>query len=94
MKTKKEAPKMVIPKGHKINFETLKEAFKNGDVALLSCTDNTTGEQVSAICALNRSSETKEVEFVPFAIMKLAAPYDYLTPVNAGEVDTYQSADT
>lgn len=44
---------MQIPDDVRGNFEELRRAFKNGDVALLSCTHRVTGRPVYAICAVN-----------------------------------------
>ena len=86
--------KMEIPDSHKVDFETLKKAFANDDVALLSCTDKATGEQMSALCALNFSAEKKEVEFVPFAFMPLTPLYDRLIPATPDDVSIYTGDDT
>jgi hypothetical protein len=44
---------MAIPKGHKQNFNTLVEAFRAGDVALMECQLTATGEIVAVICAVS-----------------------------------------
>ena len=48
---------MAIPKGHKNNFETLKKAAVNGDLALMECTDKNTGKKVNVICAVQWENE-------------------------------------
>jgi len=84
--------RMEIPEGHKANFDQLKKAFANDDVALMSCTDRTNGEQLTAICAVNRGvgEKSDEYEFVPFAFMVMESPYERLIPAMAQEVDIYK----
>jgi hypothetical protein len=69
---------MTISKGHKANFETLKKAADNGDLALMECVDAKTGKPVIAVCAVNRVGD--EFEFVPMAKMFDGNPYDELVP--------------
>lgn len=71
---------MTVVQQHKPNFETLREAFENGDVALLECRLKTTGEQVAVVVAVNRESD--ELAFVPFAMMFNGDPYEMLNPPN------------
>ena len=59
---------MVLMPGHKTNFQTLQDAFANGDVALMECQLTATGEEVAVICAANRQ-EDGGVEFAPFAML-------------------------
>ena len=59
---------MAIAKGHKANFNTLVEAIRAGDVALMECELAATGENVAVICAANRLPDG-EVEFAPFAML-------------------------
>lgn len=68
----------MISKGHKANFETLKKAFKNKDVALMECTDAVTGKPVIAICAGNIVNG--EYEFIPLAKMFDGNPFKELNP--------------
>lgn len=72
---------MALAVGHKANFETLKQAFDAGDVALMECEVATTGEVVAVICAANRNPDG-EIEFVPFASMFNGDPYEMLNPPN------------
>lgn len=60
------------------NFETLRRAYENGDLALLECTRADTGETVAAITAVQRSSDGGAT-FTPFAIM-LNDPFTELNP--------------
>ena len=69
---------MAIPPGHLKNFETLKRAFKSGDVALMECNDSKTGEAVTVICMTNRVEDA--IEFVPAARFFNGNPYDELNP--------------
>ena len=59
---------MAIPKGHKQNFQTLVDAFNNGDVALMECELAATKEIVAVICAANRLPDG-EIQFAPFAML-------------------------
>ncbi len=47
----------MIPKGHKNNFETLKQAATHGDLALMECHSSATGKSVMVICAVNRCKD-------------------------------------
>lgn len=69
---------MAIQKGDRRNFETMLEAAKNGDLALLECADAASGEKRSVVCAINRDS--KDFVFVPLAKLFIGNPYDELTP--------------
>jgi hypothetical protein len=69
---------MAIQKGDKKNFETILNAAKNGDLALLECQDAGSGEARSVICAVNRNGEG--FEFVPLARLFAGNPYDEVTP--------------
>jgi hypothetical protein len=63
---------MAIPDGIRQNFETLRMAFNNGDVALMECTDKTTGMLTYVVCAVQFDGEEDEGDaftFVPFAVM-------------------------
>lgn len=69
---------MTIAKGHKANFETLKKAFAEGSVCLISCADANTGKTVIALCAVN--FDGKEYQMVPLAKMFDGNPYEELLP--------------
>jgi hypothetical protein len=73
---------MAIPKGHKQNFQTLVDAFKNGDVALMECQLSATKETVAVICAANRLPDG-EIEFAPFGMLFNGNPYELLNPPKA-----------
>lgn len=70
---------MAILKGHRKNFETLQDAFANGDVALMECEVAATGEIVAVICAVNRLP-SGEFQFAPFATLFNGNPYELLNP--------------
>lgn len=65
---------MPISQGHKTNFATLKEAFRNGDVALVETKRISDGESVVLICAMGRDGE--EIIMSPFAEMCAGNPFE------------------
>lgn len=69
---------MAIPNGAKQNFETLKAAAANGDLALMECRDTRTGEMVDVICAVMHDG--REYQFVPFGHMPRENPYERYVP--------------
>lgn len=69
---------MKIPKGAKANFETLIDAAKNSDLALMDCFDEATGESVAAVCAVNQIDG--EFQMVPIAIMPYCNLFERLIP--------------
>ena len=73
---------MALATGHKANFETLQQAFDNGDLALIECQLAATGEPVAVLCAANRQPDG-EVEFAPFAMLFNGNPYELLNPPNS-----------
>ena len=73
---------MAIATGHRKNFDTLRRAFANGDVALMECQLAATGEDVTVLCAANRLPDN-EIEFAPFAMMFNDDPYRLLNPPKA-----------
>lgn len=80
---------MAILEGYKANFEILKRACKNGDLALMECQDKATQKTVIAICAVGK--EKGEYVFSPVAKMFDGNPYEELnppTPTGGGFVDT------
>ena len=70
---------MALPTGHRTNFETLRTAFDNGDVALMECQLAATGEPVAVICAANRQPDGA-VAFAPVAMLFNGNPCDLLNP--------------
>jgi hypothetical protein len=67
--------------GYKTNFQTLLDAARNGDLALLDCQDKKTGLPVRVIVALNRESNG-DVTFAPLAKLFDGNPYEELNPPN------------
>ena len=63
----------------KANFETLRQAIQNGDVALMECQLVSTGESTAVICAVNRKPD-QSVAFVPIAQLFAGDPYTLLNP--------------
>jgi hypothetical protein len=72
---------MALAIGHRHNFETLQQAFQNGDVALLECQLAASGEEVAVICAAN-PQEDGGIQFTPFAMFFNGNPYELLNPPN------------
>lgn len=72
---------MALAAVHRQNFETLQEAFGNGDAALMECQLAATSETVAVICAANRLPDG-EIEFVPFAMLFNGNPYEAVNPPN------------
>jgi hypothetical protein len=72
---------MPLPIGHRRNFDTLRQAFANGDAALMECQLASTGEEVAVICAANRLPDGG-VEFVPFGMFFNGNPYEMVNPPN------------
>ena len=72
---------MPLSAGQKQNFDTLRQAFAAGDVALMECQLAETGEPVAVICAANRLVD-EAVQFAPFAMMFQGNPYEMLNPPN------------
>lgn len=64
--------------GHAENFEVLKRAFIDGNVALMECWDTTINETVAVICAVNYDGH--EYHFVPFAALHNGNPYARFAP--------------
>lgn len=73
---------MAIPQGHKNNFETLKRAFEDRNVALMECIEIATGDTVYVICAAEPDGEGGAT-FAPFAQMFKENPYDEWKPPQA-----------
>lgn len=70
---------MPLSDGDKANFETLRNAFQQGDVALLECQLVATGEPTAVICAVNREAD-QSFSFVPIARLFADDPYSLLIP--------------
>lgn len=74
---------MSIPDAIRTNFETLLRAAQNGDLALLECTDATSGETRYVICAVAEDDGVWAI--TPFGhLVADADPYAaYLPPTAA-----------
>ena len=70
---------MTVVKAHAQNLNTIIEAAKAGNLALLEVQDRKTGKPRAALVAVNRLA-TGEYEFVPFALMIDGNPYEQLNP--------------
>jgi len=64
--------------GYIENFQTLKTAAANGDLALLDCQDRKTGRAVRVMAAIGRDGN--EFTMVPLAKMFDGDPYEELNP--------------
>lgn len=69
---------MAINPAHISNFETMRKASKNGDLALLECTRAGTKETVTAIAITQRLPDGGAT-FLPVAVM-LEDPFNELDP--------------
>ena len=65
----------MISDAHKTNFETLKVAFTNGDIALMEVYERIGGKPVTMLCAVYQDEE-EQYNFVPLAQMCEGNPYD------------------
>jgi hypothetical protein len=68
----------VIPQSHRDNFNTIDQAFSDGNACLLECHERATGRPVYVICAVNRRGS--DFECVPFARLFDDNPHELLTP--------------
>lgn len=70
---------MSIPEHTSANFRTMVRAAENGDLALVTCSDATTGEPRYVICAV--SFDGNEYLFTPFGHLADGNPYEaYVIP--------------
>ena len=69
---------MAIPKVFSQNFNTLLEAVRDGNVALMECTNQETEQPVYVICAVEYDGS--DYTFVPFAKLFDGDPYEEVTP--------------
>ncbi len=83
---------MSLLPGHRSNFDTLRQAALNNDLALMDCRHRDTGEPIAVLCAANRLSRG-EIDFVPLAMLFNNNPYDFLVPPTASETDARQATD-
>jgi hypothetical protein len=69
---------MAIPDYARANFETLLRAAASGDLALVECTDATTGAPRYVICALGRDGA--DILMTPFGQLADGNPYHAYVP--------------
>ena len=69
----------MILDGYKHNFETMLAAARNGDLALVECTDAKTGEIVIAVCIMIDHTDGS-TDIMPVAKMFNGNPYEELIP--------------
>ncbi len=75
---------MALNPAHIKNFETMRQASRNSDLALVECTRKSDGAIVAAIAVANRNKDGS-VEFMPVATM-LEDPFNELNPPDGTEV--------
>jgi Family of unknown function (DUF6117) len=71
---------MALKPGDKTNFETLKRACLNGDLALMECKDTATGEYRAVICAVGWDPDSKQDIFSPLGHLTPGNPFEIYTP--------------
>ena len=69
---------MAIPDYARVNFETLMNAAKAGDLALMECTEVASGETRYVLCAVGR--ETQDYVMTPFGHLAPGNPYEAYIP--------------
>lgn len=69
---------MSIPDHVRANFQTLLRAAGNGDLALMECTEISTGEIRYVICAVGRDGE--DYVFTPFGHLADGNPFETYRP--------------
>lgn len=62
------------------NYDTLMRAAKDGNVALVECTDKRTGERVPVLCAMGWDADKQEHLITPFALLFDGTQYEWLEP--------------
>lgn len=83
---------MSLLPGHRSNFDTLRQAALNNDLALMDCRHRDTGKPIAVLCAANRLPRG-EIEFVPLATLFNDNPYEFLVPPTAPETDALTATD-
>jgi len=76
---------LTIVQRHKDNFDTLGDAFRDGNVALLECTLLSTGEKVAVIVATWEDAKGT-VNCTPFAMFLNGNPFEMLQPSLDAEI--------
>jgi hypothetical protein len=69
---------MSIPEYARANFQTLLRAAKDGNLALMECTDAITGQRRYVVCAVGR--EGTDFPFTPFGHLADGNPFDAYVP--------------
>lgn len=83
---------MAIPDHARTNFNTLLRAAADGNLALMECTDTTTGEPRYVIAAVGR--DRRGIVMTPFGHLADGNPYDaYLAPTENGADDNSPRAE-
>lgn len=73
---------MSIPDHARANFQTLLRAAESGDLALIECTEISTGEIRYVICAVGRDGE--DYVLTPFGHLADGNPFEtYRSPESA-----------
>ena len=70
---------MAIPEAYQNNFQSLHDAFLNGDACAVECKDKITGKQCIVICA-HFVDDDELHNIVPYARFFDGSPYDEITP--------------
>lgn len=73
---------MAIPHHHRTNFNTLLRAAADGNLALMECTDATTGALRYVICAIGR--DAGDYVFTPFGHLADGNPFEAYRPPTPG----------
>jgi hypothetical protein len=69
-----------LREGDRANFETLLQAAKNGDLALVSAVRKSDGAKVALVCAMGRDGEAFYP--TPFAVMVEGNPFELFHAVS------------
>jgi len=71
---------MPLEEWDKKNFETIKQAFLDGNAALLDVRRRSDGKKVAAIVAVGKDGDERTM--TPFAIMVEGNPFELFDPPN------------
>lgn len=67
---------MALKEGDKVNFQTLLQAAKNGDLVLVESKRLSNGEYVALLAAVYQEQPGGEFVIVPFAELVTGNPYE------------------
>lgn len=70
---------LALKESTKTNFQTIREAFSDGNACLMSLQDVKTGEPIPTICAISTRPDG-ETYMIPFAIMIEGNPFKMFKP--------------